>query len=196
MEILNKKIALTFDDGPQEEITPRILEILKKHHIKAHFFVCGSNAERFPELIQRIHSEGHILGNHTYHHKRLQTVLGINFSEIMATQKLIERVTKENSRYFRPPWGHMPFWLNKRLKKEGFTIVPYSISGNDWKKNITASKITKKIIDRAKDRDILLLHDGAETKSGAQRTATVEALSGIIEGLKKRNFEFVTIEKL
>ncbi len=186
-----KKVALTFDDGPNLPYTNEILDILKKEKVRATFFVCGANVKRHSEIVKRAAKEGHLVGNHSFNHRRLPTLLGTIYEEIVETQKLIEDLTGQKQKLFRPPWGYMPFWLEGKLAKEGFAIDPYDDSGHDWEQKITAAQIAKNVIDNARDGQIILLHDGRNTIQNADRAKTVQALPQIIAELKKQNYEFV-----
>lgn len=188
-----KKIALTFDDGPNPPYTNQILDILKKEVICATFFVCGANAKRHPDIIKRIASEGHQVGNHTYYHHRLPTLLGLNYPEIEETQKLINHLTGQKQKLFRPPWGHMPFWLKSKLEKNGYKIIPYEFEG-DWdlkKNNMTSEEIVQKVIKNTKNNSIILLHDGHNIDQNANREQTAKALPKIISSFKKQNVQFI-----
>ncbi|NET61827.1 MAG: polysaccharide deacetylase family protein, partial [Symploca sp. SIO2E6] len=102
----NQAIALTFDDGPSEDITPQVLSILKDKQIQATFFVLGQNLKKYPEIGQQILTDGHTLGNHTWHHWHLRMREFIIAREIESTAKLIYQVTGVRTNLFRPPYGH------------------------------------------------------------------------------------------
>lgn len=188
-----KELALTFDDGPNPPYTNQILDILKKEKIKAVFFVCGANIKRHPEVVKKIATDGHLIGNHTYYHHYLPTILGLTYNEIIETQQLIDSLVSQKEKLFRAPWGINPPWLEKKLKQRGFKLVPVGVMGNDWQRKISAQKVTELILSRAKDGSIITLHDGAETQQKADRSKTVEALPKIIEKLQKNNFEFILL---
>lgn len=185
-----KKVALTFDDGPNPPYTEQILNILKKESVRACFFVCGANAERHPETVKRIASEGHLVGNHTWNHRYLPTLSGTVYKETLETQALIEKVTGQKLKLFRAPWLISPFWLNNRLEREGFKIIGSGIFGDDWKGGITPEEIKEKILSSVRNRSIIILHDGFNAKGG-DRSKTVKATSLIIRELKKKKYEFV-----
>lgn len=192
MSTTGKRVALTFDDGPNPPYTNQIMDILKKEGIKATFFVCGANIKRYPDVVKRIAKDGHLIGNHTFYHKRLNTILGLNYQEIIDTQKLIVDLVVQKQKLFRPPYGYMPFWLKNKLVKNGFKIIDYDNAGHDWEKNITAGQIAQKIIDKAHDGQIILLHDGHNIKESANRSKTVKALPEIIKHLKAQNYQFIS----
>ena len=102
----NKSVVLTFDDGPHPSTTPHILDILKKRHLRAAFFVLGLQANKYPDIIKRMHDEGHIIGNHTYGHKNLTQLKPAQIKkEIESTNDLIEKITGERPKFMRPPYG-------------------------------------------------------------------------------------------
>lgn len=191
-----KKIALTFDDGPNPPYTEQMLAILKEKQVPATFFVCGANVERHPDLVKAIHAHGHLIGNHTFFHHPLTTRLGLTFHEIMRTQSLIDRLVTQSLRLFRPPWGIAPFWLKRQLRTVGFTIVLYDIVGYDWEKQAAATAIKDNVVRRAKSEGIILLHDGKKTQKDADRSQTILALPQIIDVLRSQGFQFVPIPSI
>jgi len=191
-----KKVSLTFDDGPNPPFTNQILEILKKEKIKATFFVCGANIKKHPETLKKIAKEDHLIGNHTYNHRYIETRLGLNYKEILETQKLIENQTQQKIRLFRAPWTFAPPWLTKKLKKGKFRIVPWDILGDyhDYSGRAipSAEGIVQRVMRKVKNNSIILLHDGHNTQECADRSKTVKALPQIIDKLKKLGFEFTS----
>jgi peptidoglycan/xylan/chitin deacetylase (PgdA/CDA1 family) len=186
-----KKVALSFDDGPNPEITPRVLEVLRRYEVKAAFFVCGANAERHPRLVRQIDEEGHIIGNHTFSHSLFLTLSGLAFDETLKTQEILTDILGRDSKFFRPPHGlASPFFL-KKLRRLGFKIIPFDVVAYDWRKSATAEKIIRRVKVSAKDRSIIVLHDGDETREKAERMEVVKALPGVIESLFELGFEFV-----
>lgn len=190
---INKIVALTFDDGPNPPYTNQILDILKKEGIKATFFVCGANAKRHPELIKKIHQDGHLLGNHSYNHSYVKTRLGLIRAEIMETQKIIYRETRQKELLFRAPWGFIPFWLSKKLHKDGFKIISYSGIARDWIRRLSPEQIAKNVNTKIKPGQNLLLHDGMNTREGSDRSKTVAALPVIINNLRSQGYQFVPL---
>jgi peptidoglycan/xylan/chitin deacetylase (PgdA/CDA1 family) len=191
-----KKVALSFDDGPNPEITPRVLEILTHYNVKAAFFVCGANARRHPHLVRQISEEGHIVGNHTYSHSLFLTLSGLAFGETLKTQEILTDILRKDSRFFRPPHGlASPFFLRK-LRRLGFKIVPFDVVAYDWKKSTTAEKIIRRVKEAVKDGSIIVLHDGDEIKEKAERIEVVKALPGVIESLSNSGFEFIRPDEM
>lgn len=181
------KIAITFDDGPNIVHTPRLLDGLKKRNVKATFFLLGQNmeTEEAKEIVRRMYKEGHLIGNHTYHHleiPKLTTEEAIR--EIKNTENLIEEITGEKSGYFRPPYGAWDKNLEKYL-----SVIPilWTVDPRDWDTS-NKEEIVNKVVTQVKENDIILLHDCYDS--------SVEAALEMIDILKKRGYEFVTVEQL
>lgn len=195
-------VALTFDDGPGED-TPRILDILRDHGVRATFFLCGENVERFPEIVRRIASEGHAIGSHAYSHRSfLWRTPGWMAHEIERAQRVIRHHIPEatfgNSsadqpQWFRPPYGHRWFGLSAVLKRYELRAVMWDVNPKDWKH--TAAEIARQVLSRAQPGSIILLHDGIPPREATPRQSTVDALPRILAGLKDR-FQLVTIPEL
>jgi peptidoglycan/xylan/chitin deacetylase (PgdA/CDA1 family) len=190
---ISPKIALTFDDGPGEA-TPLILDILKDAGIRATFFLCGQNAERFPELARRIADEGHEIGNHTYSHPHMAWKTPGRFAwEITRAQDAIERAAGHRPKLFRPPYGERWFGLFPVLMGNGLATVMWSVSGADWR--FSAARIAKRVMKKVKPGSIILLHDGMPPGERGNRLATIEALRNIIPPLMEQ-YRFVTVSEL
>lgn len=155
-----KEISISFDDGPSPEITSKVLDILKKNEINATFFVIGKNIEGNEDILERIHKEGHIIGNHTYSHSYFFDLyapkkMGLEFSK---TNEIIEKITNTETRYFRPPYGVTNPLLRSALMKFKFIVIGWSVRSLDGIKNNT-SKIIKRVTSNLKPGDIVLFHD-------------------------------------
>ncbi len=193
-EIEEKRIALTFDDGPDGEFTPAILDILKENNIKATFFLLGENVARFPEVSLRIHREGHLIGNHSWSHPDFRNleVEDIIDREIKPTAEAIFQITGENPVFIRPPYGAIKDETIKELGKEGYKIVNWSVDTFDWDINLNSpDAIVQRVLKFAHPGDIILLHSG-----GGDRENTVAALGYIIKFLQEKGFQFVSVEEL
>ena len=198
-------IALTFDDGPDPDWTPAILDILKRENVPGTFFVIGKNGQAHPELLRRIVNEGHELGNHTFTHPNLGEIPGrITTLELNATQRLIESITGRSTVLFRPPYfgdaeADTPEEVAPAIiaKDLGYIMVGLRIDPSDWKPNVTADEIVQRTVDKAMDTNpetrgqVVLLHD-----SGGNRAATIEALPRMIHELRARGFKFVLVSDL
>lgn len=180
-----KKIALTFDDGPHPYYTEQLLDGLQERGVKATFFVLGKHAEQYPELVERMSDEGHLVGNHTYSHMQLNQRNSEAFKEeLLKTSRLIEELTGQEVQYVRPPYGT---W-NKKFEEElNMFPVLWTIDPLDWSSSNVAS-IVNKVTNKAKDNSIILMHDEYKT--------TVTAALQIVDELQEEGYEFVTVEEI
>ena len=189
-----REVALTFDDGPSVPYTGQVLDILRKNRVHATFFICGANAERYPDLVRRIKAEGHEIGNHTYSHPYLYLMDRDKIAaEIDRTQDSIQKISGRRPRLFRPPFGVRWFSLWPLLRERGLTMVLWSIRGYDGE--LAAPDIARATLDQLQPGGIILLHDGFETHEPAQvdRSATVRALPAIIQGIRRAGYAFAPI---
>ena len=191
------RIALTFDDGPCSGYTQQILDILRLHKVKAAFFVCGQNVERSPDLLRRVQTEGHTIGNHSYSHPfpffRSRAFLA---REIDRTQEAIEKVTGKRPNFFRPPFGARWLGMEPVLKVRGLTLVNWSNTGYDWK--LGTEEIVRETLKGLEPGSIILLHDGRRSypPETVDRSPTVKALPAILEGAVKAGFTFASLDEL
>ena len=189
----SSKIALTFDDGPGEA-TPRILETLQQHGVRATFFLCGENVERYPGLARRIAEDGHEIGNHTYSHPHLfGKTPGRIALEIRRAQDVITHRTGCRPKLFRPPYGERWFGLFPILSGKELSTVMWSVNSHDWR--LPAARIARQVIRKTRPGSIILLHDGAPLREGGNRMETAAALGEIIGALREQ-YEFVTASEM
>ncbi len=189
------RVALTFDDGPASPFTDQILDILRDRQVPATFFVCGINVERFPQIVCRIHAEGHTLGNHTYSHPFLYFRSRAKMAgEIDRTQEAIEKITGYRPTLFRAPYGGRWFGLYPVLRERGMRLVQWSNVGYDWKKKTAA--IVHATLKHLASGSVILLHDGHKVRPPGEtdRSNTVQALPAIIDGVLKAGFTFVSLQ--
>ncbi len=192
-------VALTFDDGPDPEYTPQILDILRRRQVPATFFVVGVNAERSPELLRRIYAEGHEIGNHTYSHLDLSTASSTRLQfELNATQRIIQHALGVSTLLFRPPYAadsepQTPQELEAILRAQGlgYITIGARIDPQDWELGVTPDAILAEVLAEQPNGRVALLHD-----AGGNRSATVEALPDIIDELRARGVRFVTVSEL
>lgn len=196
-DIGQPKIALTFDDGPNEPYTSELLDILKKCNVKATFFVLGKNVERYPDIARRIIKEGHVIGNHTYDHPYLlvQSKSHIKY-EIQEAEQAIVAATNIRPHLFRSPYGVDNSWIYHIAREFGYVTIEWSVTGHNGGKEIPPDEIIKKILSEVKNGSIILLHDGDRLVRGADRRNIVKALPFIIESLQKKGYQFVTVSEL
>jgi peptidoglycan-N-acetylglucosamine deacetylase len=182
------KIALTFDDGPHPAFTEKIITVLDKKDVPATFFVVGMLALRYPYLVNLISSGGNEVAGHTFSHRNLSTLSRQEIRrELVITDRLIKDITGKKSNYFRPPGGRYNQDVLDMAKDNGLKMILWSVFPKDHEEN-NAKVIVERVLAQAKDNGVIILHSG--------KTATLEALPEIIDTLKKRGFEFVTLEYL
>lgn len=184
----NKIIYLTFDDGPNEPYTSRVLDILAEHGAKATFFVCGQNIIRSPESLKRIASGEHAIGIHSYSHSLLKTLAGKLMAEIAYTRDLIQKYAGRDTLLYRSPWGITMPWLKKKILAEGFFIFHWDIMAFDWRQP-RPELIAGRVIGQAFSGAVVLLHDGCQVKN-CSRQNTVEALPVILKQLTQQGYSF------
>ena len=199
----HKKLAITFDDGPDAAWTPQILDILKQKNAPAAFFVIGLDANKWPDILKREYAEGHEIGNHTYTHPPWDDVSPRQIRwELNLTERLIESTLGVKSILFRPPFGidHQPEYAEEvahlpLAQDMGYLIVGQKIDPHDWKQvngqQVPAQEIVDNVLSQAGDGNIILFHDG-----GGDRTQTVAALPVIIDKLRAQGYAFVSVSDL
>lgn len=192
-----KKVVLTFDDGPDPDFTPRILDILKAEKVPAAFFVVGSMAEKNIQLLRREYEEGYEIGNHTFFHPDISTIsLKRVILELNSTRKLIESVTGRSTILFRPPFNAdaEPQTLAEVIpvaesRRQSYITIGESIDPWDWQPGVTADSIIARTIRQKDNGSMILLHDAG----GDTREETVKALPAIIHYFKSHGYQFTTI---
>ena len=184
-ETATKKIALTFDDGPHPIYTPMLLEGLKKRNVKVTFFLMGTAAEQYPDIVKQIADEGHLIGNHTFHHVSLENAgEGTIEREVLSANELIEEISGEYPQFIRPPFGQ----CDKQIESQtGMLCVLWDIDPLDWC-TPDASKVVQRVLKNAREDGIILMHDQYKT--------SVMAAFTIIDELQKQGYEFVTAEEI
>lgn len=181
------KIAITFDDGPNAKYTPMLLDGLKKRNVKATFFLIGQNIEKDDnsEVVKRMYDEGHLIGNHTYHHVEITKVSNEEaYQEIMMTNEVIQNITGEEVQFMRPPFG---LWQKELEQKIHVLPVMWSIDPLDWATE-NVDEIVNKVVTEAQENDIILLHDCYDS--------SVKSALRIIDLLTAEGYEFVTVDEL
>ncbi|MGE5842894.1 MAG: polysaccharide deacetylase family protein, partial [Deltaproteobacteria bacterium] len=158
-EATARRVALTFDDGPDPVATPGLLEVLRRHQIKAAFFPIGTKSRDYPEMIKQIDQEGHILGNHSYRHVWWTNFLvsGALDREIRMAQEAIEAAVGKVPAYFRPPMGLTNPHLKRVLKKHGLSVVGWDVRPFDTA--ASAEKVIKRVLKKIRNGSIIALHD-------------------------------------
>ena len=189
-------VALTFDDGPNEPYTGRILDILNAYGVKATFFLIGENVLQFPETVRREVRDGMEIGNHSFNHETVIAESNSNLLwQITRTQETIAQVAGVTPTWFRPPRGFRDPRLSLYTKRNDLAVAEWSNMPRDWTCPGT-DVIVKRTLDRLKPGDIILLHDGKTVYVGGDRSQTVEALPLILEGIRARGLRCVTLSEL
>ncbi|MCD0469479.1 polysaccharide deacetylase family protein [Flavobacterium sp. JAS] len=183
-----KKIAITFDDGPSI-FTLEVLELLKKHNAKATFFCIGKNIETHPEIIKQIIAEGHLVGNHSYNHSKFFDFYNAKkiTEELQKTDSLLEKFTSKKINFFRPPYGVTTPSIRRALKITGHKVIGWnirSLDGGTKNQNL----IFNRIIKRVSPGGIVLLHD-----TGSH---SVLVLEQFLQFLQQNNYEVISVEEL
>ena len=181
-ETSNKEIWLTFDDGPEPEVTPWILSVLKKENIKATFFLVGEQIEEFPELVGEIINEGHVIANHSYSHKN---------GWICAKEKYIADVEKcqelmPKNELFRPPYGKITK-AQIALLKEKYKIILWDVLSWDFQQNTSPKRVQENILKNTKEGSIIVLHNNKKSYKNLH-----PILKGTIQKLKEKGYLFST----
>ncbi|MFW5896779.1 MAG: polysaccharide deacetylase family protein [Bacillota bacterium] len=194
-----KLVSFTFDDGPSPEYTPAILDVLRTYDVQASFFVVGKYVRRYPNIVKRMYSEGHDVGNHTFDHVNAPTTPAASLSsQILSTNIEIMKIIGEHPQYVRPPRGMYDARFRRLAELMGMNLVLWSISSQDWRGSTTPEKMKTRIVNRVRPGDILLFHDGGNLigSEGASRQRTVDALPEIIEELHSMGYRIVPLSRL
>jgi peptidoglycan/xylan/chitin deacetylase (PgdA/CDA1 family) len=180
-----KQVAITFDDGPNPDYTMELLEGLKKRGVKATFFVLGEEVENYPDILQAIYEDGHLIGVHSYQHVNF-TEIGdtASLEQINRTLEAIYEVTGEYAGYIRPPYG---CWRKELDAKVPLIEVLWDVDPMDWATH-DADTVVQRIETHVEAGSIILLHDASES--------TVQAAFCTIDLLQEQGYEFVTVEEL
>lgn len=182
------KVALTFDDGPDEKTTEILLKVLENHQIKATFFCIGNKVGNNESVLKKINENGHLIGNHSWSHAFLFDFLlpSKMVREIKKTDATIENITGVNTKLFRPPYGVTNPFLAKALKRTGHTVVGWSLRTFDTTDN--KKKVLNRIESRLKNGDIILLHDA--------NLNTINILEDVIQIIKGKGKEIIRLDEL
>ncbi|ANY71086.1 xylanase deacetylase [Paenibacillus sp. BIHB 4019] len=195
--LVKKEIALTFDDGPDAVYTPKLLELLARYDAKATFFIVGAHGEAHPELLRKIHEEGHTLGIHNYVHRTNWFMRPRSVKrQIERTCEIIREATGSRSNYYRPPWGIINVFDFAGIGH--LQIVLWSSMFGDWNKRLGAERLKRKMLKKLRPGEVLLLHDCGQTP-GAHHEAPANmlvALEAYLQEGRKQGYRFVAIEEM
>jgi peptidoglycan/xylan/chitin deacetylase (PgdA/CDA1 family) len=194
-------IALTYDDGPNPRFTGALLSILERHGARATFFLIGKWTEREPALAREVQAAGHAIGNHTFTHPTLALCSGERVQEeLRRCAAAVEDAdvsfsTVDGAALMRPPWGRRRPGTLRAVRSAGYVPVIWSVTSWDWRKRETADSIADRC-SKAKDGDVILLHDGMHTEPAGDRAASVGATEKILGRLTAQGYRFVTVPEL
>lgn len=182
-------IALTFDDGPSAKLTPKLLDLLGAHHIKATFFVIGQNVADHPEIVARAAREGHEIGNHSWSHPAFGKMSDEAVRrELQKTDEAIRSATGNRPALLRPPYGSITARQKKWINEEfGYKIIMWDVDPLDWKRPGPMA-VTNRIVRNTRAGSIVLSHD--------IHPGTIEAMPAAIDQLQAKGFKFVTVSEL
>ncbi|HEY1084744.1 MAG TPA: polysaccharide deacetylase family protein [Prosthecobacter sp.] len=189
-EIPERVIALTFDDGPHPEYTPRLLDYLRERNIKATFFMVGRNVRAFPAIVRRMAEEGHEVANHSWSHPLLTSLGNTKLdAQIKQTHDAIVAACGKVPVLYRPPYGQARMTQRKRIRDTfGYAAILWDVDPLDWQSPRTSQKVHDRVLAATRPGSIILCHDIHET--------TVAAMPGLLDELKNRGFQFATVTQL
>jgi peptidoglycan/xylan/chitin deacetylase (PgdA/CDA1 family) len=192
----SKQLALTYDDGPNDPHTLRLLEVLSRHDVKATFFLIGRYVRQRPDIAGEVLKAGHVIGNHTFTHPLLIFKSAAEIRrELSDCHAAIQDAVGEHSNLFRPPFGgRRPATL--RIARElGLEPIMWNVTGYDWNAP-PAAAIERKVSRQIRGGDVILLHDGGHKQLGADRSQTVVASDHLITRYKQDGYRFVTLPEM
>jgi peptidoglycan/xylan/chitin deacetylase (PgdA/CDA1 family) len=192
----SRRLALTFDDGPSDPSTLRLLEVLERHRIRATFFMIGRHIARHPSIACAVAAAGHEIGNHTETHPLLTVHTARRVRrEIETCEQRLQETVGPLSRLFRPPYGGRRPGVLRQVRAQGLQTVMWNVAGKDWKTQ-SPQLIESTLCGAIRGGDVILLHDGAPGGSGRERLGTVEAVDRIIPRLQDQGYRFLTVGQM
>ena len=177
------EVSFTFDDGPDPEVTPKVLDVLREANVKAAFFVIGRIAEKHPELVRQMVSEGHAVGNHTYNHDYVFSKAAAE-KQVTEGQEVIEKIIGKKPKYFRPPFGVMTPEIASAIRKEKCAVIGWDLRSQDGRIRTKEATINR-VKSHLKKSTVLLFHDTNPT--------TPDALREIIHLCKQNGMKIVSL---
>jgi len=191
-----KQLALTYDDGPNDPHTLRLLETLARHNVLATFFLIGRYVRQRPDIVREIVAAGHVVGNHTFAHPLLTFKGSAEIrKELTDCRSAIQDAIGEHSNLFRPPFGGRRPAVLRIVRELGLKPIMWNVTGYDWNAP-PAAIIEKKCAKQIRGGDVILLHDGGHKQMGADRAQTVVATDRLITRYKSDGYECATIPRM
>ena len=190
-----KCMALTFDDGPYPPYTGRLLDVLKEKKIHATFFLVVEQAGLHPDLVRRMVDEGHTVGLHAFRHRDfLKLTEEEKEKDLQQGKEILQSITGKEPNYWRPPHGFRDSSVMKIASAKDLQVVNWSVIPRDWT-GIDKQEIYNRVMDKAEDGAIVLLHDGDSPLYKASRQATVDAVGPLIDSLREKGYHLVSLEE-
>jgi peptidoglycan/xylan/chitin deacetylase (PgdA/CDA1 family) len=192
----SKLVALTYDDGPNDPHTLRLLEVLQKHEVKATFFMLGRQVQERPQIALDVASAGHEIGNHTYTHPNLIFCSSAQIkAQITTCTRILDDTIGPHSKLFRPPFGGRRPEVLSMARHAGLLPVMWSVTAYDWNPD-PANVIYERVSRHVRGGDVVLMHDGGHLSMGADRAQTVIATDRLIARYKSEGYRFVRISEM
>lgn len=190
---LDKIMALTFDDGPDRQFTPQILDVLKSKDVKATFFLIGKRVEEDPEIAKRIAAEGHAVGNHTYSHPKLTAASPALPRELARAKEAMAKVGLSDNGLFRPPYGAAEPSLIEQAASLGYRVAMWSVDSLDWR-GLSRAEVVRNIEGYAGLGAVILQHSAGGP--GEDLSGSVLATGDIIDSFRAKGYRFVTMAEM
>lgn len=182
----DKKVYLTFDDGPIPEVTPWVLSVLKAYNIKATFFCIGDNIKKYPDVFKQIVSHGHQIGNHSFNHLNgWKTDTPKYIDNVLETEEMISRYTKSSLKLFRPPYGKIKPLQSYQLRKLGFKIIMWDVISKDYDVNLQPKDCELNVIQNVSSGSIIVFHDSKKASKNISGSLPL-----VIQKLLKAGYVF------
>jgi peptidoglycan-N-acetylglucosamine deacetylase len=189
----SKQLALTYDDGPNDPHTQRLLEVLARYDVRATFFLIGRYVPQRPDIVRELVKAGHVVGNHTFTHPLLTFKSAQELrSQFENCDRALTDAVGEHSNLFRPPFGGRRPAVLRIARRMGLEPIMWNVTGYDWNAT-SAEQIERKVVSQVRGGNVILLHDGGHRDFGADRSCTVTATDRLISRFKSEGYEFVTI---
>jgi peptidoglycan/xylan/chitin deacetylase (PgdA/CDA1 family) len=190
----SNRVAITFDDGPDDTYTLQIRDLLDAHGVKGTFFTVGKALDARPDISQALYDDGHLLGDHSYHHDGWRW-LDPRYPELQRTQDAFQRHLGVCPTFFRPPHGQKTPFMSWVIHDHGMKMVTWDVSAADWVSH-DGQQVAKDVLDRVQPGSIILLHDGLDGLVHSDRSVLLTALPLILDGLKAKGLEPVRLDEL